>query len=69
VTPTRIDVSVDVFVTEDPAHGRREDVAAEIRRALERRLAPARPAGRDRAPAPPAYADRIAAALVRRIGP
>jgi hypothetical protein len=68
VTARRIDVSVETVIVDDPAHGRREAVAADIQRALERRLAPPA-AARDRAPAPPAYADRIAAALMQRIEP
>ncbi len=63
MTARRIDVSVETVVIDDGAHGRREDVAAEIQRALERRLAQPEVRPKD------TYADRIAAALVRRIGP
>jgi hypothetical protein len=63
MTPRRIDVSVETVVVDDRAHGRREDVAAAIPRALEQRLAQPQVRPKD------TYADRIAAALVRRIGP
>ena len=63
MTPRRIDVRVETVVVDDRATGRREDVAAEIQRALEQRLAQPDVRPKD------TYADRIAAALVRRIGP
>jgi hypothetical protein len=63
MTPRRIDVSVETVVVDDRTAGRREDVAAEIQRALEQRLAHPKVRPKD------TYADRIAAALVRRIGP
>ena len=60
----RIDVSVETVVVDDARRtGAASDVAAELQRALERRLAQPEVRPKD------TYADRIAAALVRRIGP